>query len=88
MGGRLRARLINYGEIEMRKQFNYGMPATAERRVTLDNPNSCVVKSIAFSPDGDMIVSGGWDIIDRPRTLWVDDYTSPGTIQVWDCCHR
>ena len=58
--------------------------ATGERRVTLENPNSCVVKSIAFSPDGDMIASGGWDIIDRPRTLWVDDYTSPGTIQLWD----
>lgn len=55
---------------------------TGQQKVTLENPNSCVVKSIAFSPEGDMIVSGGWDIIDRP--LWADDYTSPGTIQLWD----
>ena len=67
-----------------KKEIRLWDTETGQQKVTLEKPVSSVVKSIAFSPDGDMIVGGGWDIIDRPHPSWEEDYTSPGTIQVWD----
>ncbi len=55
---------------------------TGKRRVTFENINSCVFKSIVFSPDGNLIASGGWDIHHSDssfRSSWVD-----GTVQLWD----
>ena len=49
---------------------------TGQRKVTLENPDSCIVRSIAFSPDGGMIASGNQDN--------VDDHSTQGTVQLWD----
>ncbi|MYA71130.1 WD40 repeat domain-containing protein, partial [Candidatus Poribacteria bacterium] len=46
------------------------------QHITLEYPDFRA-NSIAFSPDGDTIATGGWDN-DIDRDLW------PGTIQLWD----
>ncbi len=46
------------------------------QHITLENPDFRA-NSIAFSPDGDTIATGGWDN-NIDRDLW------PGTVQLWD----
>lgn len=45
---------------------------TGQHKVLLENPDSCIVRSIAFSPDGGMIASGNQDE--------VDDHSIHGTV--------
>ncbi|MCG9129822.1 trypsin-like peptidase domain-containing protein [Candidatus Poribacteria bacterium] len=54
---------------------------TGKHKATLTNPN-LRVNSIAFSPDGETIVCGGWEKIDRQGIH--DDTLPRGTVQLWD----
>ncbi len=55
---------------------------TGQHKTTFGNPDFHV-NSIAFSPDGNTIVSGGLDNIDRPRRSF-DDTVPLGTVLLWD----
>lgn len=63
---------------------------TGLSKVTLENLDSCIFRSIAFSPDGGMIASGSQDKVDDHSTHGTVHDPGPfsirvdGSVQLWD----